>query len=137
LQPAFVIGASGILLALVSLRLPLTLDRGETPFEHGQLRSISPAYALLTKAAAELPDGASVVAVTEPRDPLAETNFFRAAVGLMPRQNVLPAARWGTPTPEYERQAEYVVVLGLPAVVPGADRLFQWDEGTLWRRRIR
>jgi hypothetical protein len=134
-EAALVTGVSGILLALAISNLPLRLDRAETPFEYGPLPSISPAYSLLIKVAAALPAGASVVPIAESRNALAETYFHRAAVGLLPRQKVFPAARWGVPTPEYELSAEYVIVLGQSGV-EDAKLILRFPEGTVWRRAL-
>lgn len=112
-------------------------QRAQTPFSHGRLRSIGPAYSLLTRAAAVIPSGASVVPVTEPRNPAAETNFYRAAVGLMPHQRVLPAARWGQPSPSYEQEAQYLIVLGKISLLPDAELILRTAEGAVWRRRKR
>jgi len=111
------------------------LHRPRTPFDRSAARSVAPGFALLRETAPLIPNGASVVARTEPSDPTAETYFHRFAVALLPGRRVLPAALYGSPMPpEIWRDAEYLVLIGgTPAKPPGL-LLLQTSEGSLWRR---
>lgn len=137
LQAGLVLVASLVLVVMAGLRQPPGVrwfEAGQTPFEHGPLRSIGPAFSLLRQAATVIPTDAMVVPMTAPRNPTAESYFHRAAVGLMPNQRILPAARWGEPSPEYEQSAEYLVVLGPVAAVADAELVFRSAQGAVWRR---
>jgi hypothetical protein len=109
--------------------------RPPTPFERSAARSVAPLYAMLTAASSVIPDGASVVARTEPPDAIQETYFHRFAISLLPGRRVLPSAFYGGFVyPEVWKDAQYVVVVGSRPVPPPGTLVLETPEGTVWRR---
>lgn len=108
-----------------------------TPFDNGPTQSVAPAYDLLRRAAAVVPDGARVLARTAVPDPRADTYLHRAAVALLPDREVLPAATLFARATGLEPGAEFVVVLGQLDAYPGFDRVLATRHGAVWRRRAR
>ncbi|MFN2634941.1 MAG: hypothetical protein ABR610_16140 [Thermoanaerobaculia bacterium] len=107
-----------------------------TPFDRTDSRTTAgPAFHFLSSAAPAVPAGAAAVAVTEPRDAARESALHGAAVALLPGRRVLPGAQWNAFTPDYEAQAEYVLVLGPPPAVSPGTRLFEGAGGSVWKRR--
>ena len=131
------LAGAAALTALSIARLPpptAWLHAPATPFDRSEARSARNPFLLLQKAASVVPAGASVVMRTEPPDAVVDTSLFPSAVALLPGRRVLPAALWGSPRPELERQAEFVVLLGsLPRARPGR-LLLATPEGTVWQR---
>ncbi|MEP6768190.1 MAG: hypothetical protein ABJC61_05940 [Acidobacteriota bacterium] len=119
-------------------RLPPPRDLfqpASTPFDRTDSKmTAGAAFHFLSKAAPAVPPGAVAVAVTEPRNAAREGALHGAAVALLPGRRVLPGAQWDVFTPEYEAQAEYVLVLGpAPASSPGT-LLFEGAGGSVWKR---
>ncbi len=134
---AFLLVGSAILLGFSISKLPPSpalLRAPATPFDRIPVAAIAQAYRLLWNAAPLLPSGACVVIRSEPRDPAAESLLHQDGVALLPGRRVLPAARWGVPSPEIEEQAEYVVVVGPRPSSPPGTLLFETPDGSLWRR---
>jgi len=111
--------------------------RPRTPFDRSAASSVAPLYAMLTAARAAIPDGASVVARTEPANPVQETYFHRFAISLLPGRRVLPSASYGAfLDPQVWKDAQYMIVVGpRPAPPPGA-LVLEAPEGTVWRREV-
>jgi hypothetical protein len=111
--------------------------RPPTPFERSAAKSVAPLYALLTAASCAIPDGASVVARTEPPDAVQETYFHRFAISLLPGRRVLPSAFYGVFVyPEVWKEAQYLVVVGPRPVPPPGTLVLETPEGTVWRRNV-
>lgn len=135
---AILLGGSGALAVWAAVRLPPPRDLASvpaTPYEHSRLGpAVIPVFQLLSRATAAIPAGASVVLVAEPRDAVRETALHNYAVALLADRRVLPSAAWDAFTPQYEAEAEYVIVLGpTPARAPGA-LVGTFEGGTVWRR---
>jgi hypothetical protein len=135
---ASVLTAAGtaLLTGLAIARLPpphVWLQPPETPFDRSGAWDARGPFLLLRRAASIVPRGASVAVRTQSGDPSADTYLFRDAVGLLPGRRVLPAARWGAPTPELARQAQFLVLLGPLPTTPEGELLLSTPEGTIWR----
>jgi hypothetical protein len=107
-----------------------------TPFDASASgTAVASGYALLRNAADRIPEGASVVVLTEPRDPMREGYFHRFAVALIPHARVLPAAFYDRPAdPSVFHDSQYVVIVGPhPEPAPG-DLLLDTPDGSVWRR---
>jgi hypothetical protein len=132
------LAGSAILVLLALARLPPAeslLRAPETPFDQARSPSFAADWALLSRAAPLVPAGASVAARVEPPDPAVDTYLHRFAVALLPGRRVLPAALWGAPAPELEREADYLVVLGPRPTEPPGELLLQTPAGSVWRRK--
>jgi hypothetical protein len=127
--------AAFAVLAVVRLPGPRELFRPpRTPFDRTESSSTAPEFLFLTHAGAVVPRGAVVTVRSEPRDPTHETVLHFKAVALLPGRRVLPAAAWDVYTPEYDAQANYVLVFGpRPAAPPGLP-LMTDPNGTVWKR---
>ena len=90
-------------------------------------------YRLFQAAAAVIPAGASVSPLSQPRDPMRETELHREAVALLPGRRVIPAALWYLPTSQ-EEGSEYLVVAGPSPSPPPGTLLLETPEGTVWRK---
>ena len=60
-------------------------------------------------------------------------------VALLPGRRVLPSAAWSQFTPEYEAQAEYIVIVGRPPArgspdAEGLRLLYSEPSGSVWKR---
>ncbi|MDQ2970382.1 MAG: hypothetical protein M3R62_10710 [Acidobacteriota bacterium] len=109
-----------------------------TPFDRTQGRAASaPAFLFLSDAAKAVPRGATAAILAEPRDAARETTLHAQAVALLPGRRVLPAAQWSAFTPEYEAQAEYLLILGPPPAVSPGELLLAGSGGTVWKRASR
>jgi hypothetical protein len=136
------LGGAAVLLAMGAARLPPPaeiLRRPETPFDRSGSRHAAPAYLLLSRAAGIVPAGAVAAVRAQPRSAADETILHFLGVALLPGRRVLPAAAWSQFTPEYEAQAEYIVVVGAPppAGYGAAERLsllYSDSTGTIWKR---
>jgi hypothetical protein len=129
--------SAGVLAALALARLPRPADwlhAPQTPFDRSEAWPGKTSYLLLLKAASVVPARATVAVRGEPADPVADTFLFRYAVALLPGRRVLPAAIHEMPTPELERQAEYLVLVGPRPGTPPGRLLTETAEGTIWRR---
>lgn len=113
---------------------PSLLKAPSTPFDRIPVPVISQTYRLLWRTAGVLPAGASVAIRSEPRDPGFESSLFQNGVALLHGQKVLPAALWGRPLPEIEKQADFVVVVGPKPASPPGTLLFESQDGSLWRQ---
>ncbi len=115
--------------------LPEIFRPASTPFERTHSKATAGAFHFLSNAAPAVPAGAVAVAVTEPRDAAREGALHGAAVALLPGRRVLPGAQWNLFTPEYEAQAEYVLILGPPPAASPGTLLFEGAGGSVWKRR--
>lgn len=137
-QSAILLAGSAVLAVWSVARLPPLRDLGRapaTPFDRTEARGLAvPTFLFLSRAAAVVPLGATATVVAQPRDPVAETALHPAGVALLPGRRVFPAAQWNAFSPEYELQAEYVLVLGPPPPVPPGRLVLAGPGGTVWRR---
>lgn len=135
------LAGSAILVTFAVASLPWSvgiLRKPLTPFDLSAADSVAPGYALLRSAAAVIPSGASVVARTEPPDPVRESYFYRFAVALLPGRRVLPTARNGQfIDPGHWRDAAFQVVVGGKPAEPPGDLLLDAPWGSVWRRAPR
>jgi hypothetical protein len=116
---------------------PGLLRRPRTPFDRSAASSVAPLYAMLTDAQAAIPDGASVVARTEPANAVQETYFHRFAISLLPGRRVLPTSFYGGfVDPQVWKDAQYMVVVGPRPVPPPGRLVLETAEGTVWRRDV-
>jgi hypothetical protein len=122
--------------AFVRLPRPRELFRAPaTPFDRTQGRAATkPAFLFLSHAAKAVPRGVTAAILAEPRDAARETTLHAQAVALLPGRRVLPAAQWSSFTPEYEAQAEYLLILGSPPAAPPGKLLLAGSGGTVWKR---
>lgn len=132
------LAGAGLLAVWATARLPPPrelLHAPETPYDHADIRETAvPAFRLLSRIADAIPRGATATVLTEPRDAAQETSLHGAAVALLPGRRVFPGAQWSVFTPQYESQAEYVIVVGpSPAPAPGI-LVRSVEGGTVWRR---
>jgi hypothetical protein len=105
-----------------------------TPFDRIPVPAISQSYRLVWRVSNILPADASVAILSEPRNPSFETSLFESGVALLNGRKVFPAALWGQPLPNIERQADFVVVVGPKPASPPGTLLFECPDGSLWRR---
>jgi len=129
--------SAAVLAALALARLPRPADwlrAPQTPFDRSDAWPARTSYLLLLKAVTVVPAGGTVSIRGEPADPVADTFLFRHAVALLPGRRVLPAAIHDVPTPDLERQAEYLVLVGPRPATPPGRLLSETPEGTIWRR---
>ena len=139
---AILLAGAAALLGIGTARLPAPREivrRPATPFDRSDSRQAAPACLLLSHAAAVVPAGAVAAVRAEPRNAVEETMLHFLGVALLPGRRVLPAAAWSQFTPEYDAQAEYIVVVGAPppANYGGAERLrlvYSDPAGTVWKR---
>jgi hypothetical protein len=129
------LGGAAVLTALAISRLsryPDLFQTPTTPFDRSDPKTAA-LYRLLQAAAAVIPPGASVVPLSQPRDPVTETDLHRQAVALLPGRNVVPAALWYVPTGR-EAEADFLIVAGpRPSPAPGT-LLAETPRGSVWRR---
>ena len=127
---------TAVLTALAIARLPPFPDLlrpPSTPFDRSVIPDAAADYRLFRTAAAVIPTGTSIAALSQPRNPVRETELHRGAVAFLPGRRVLAAALWDTPT-GYETEAEFLVVAGpAPSPSPGT-LLVATPEGSVWRR---
>jgi hypothetical protein len=76
-----------------------------------------------------------VTIVSEPPDPVLDTDAQHLGAALLPGRVVIPAARFGAPRPDLVQRADYVVVVGAMPARPPGERLLERPQGTVWRRR--
>jgi hypothetical protein len=127
--------AAFAVLAVIRLPVPREMFRPpRTPFDRTESSATAPEYLFLTHAAAVVPRGAVVTVRSEPRDPTRETVLHFKAVALLPGRRVLPAAAWNVYTPEYDAQADYVLVFGPPPPAPPGRPILSDPNGTVWKR---
>jgi hypothetical protein len=121
-------------LAIATLpRFPDLVHAPSTPFDRSAMPASAVSYSLFQAAAAVVPAGASVVALSQPRDAVRETALHREAVALLPGRKVVPAALWGAPTGR-ESEADFAIVAGgIPSPSPGR-LLLEMPGGGVWRR---
>jgi hypothetical protein len=137
-KPAKLFLIGGVLMTFFAKeRLPshrVWLTAPQTPFDRSGIPSMRDSYLLLSKAAAIVPRGATVLMRTEPDNSIADGSLIRHAVALLPGRRVLPAAIWNVPTPQLEREAEYLVLLGSRPALPPGRLLLETSEGSVWQR---
>jgi hypothetical protein len=110
-----------------ALRAPSTLfDRSAAPDAVAD-------YKLFQEASPLVPSGASVAAISEPRNAVRETSLHRFAVALLPRTKVLPAALWNYPT-HREDQADFLIVAGGKPTPPPGRLLLDTPRGSVWQK---
>jgi hypothetical protein len=135
-QYFLLLAGAAILTALATAKLPHfpeALRAPSTPFDRNPAPGAAADYKLFQEAAAVVPSGASVAALSEPRNAVRETSLHRMAVALLPGRKVLPAALWNIPT-HLEDQADFLIVAsGNPAPPPGR-RLLETPWGSVWQR---
>jgi hypothetical protein len=131
------LAGSAVLTAFSIAALPFSrglFHAPRTPYGDFSADFTAPAWILLSRADSLIPRGAAVLPRSEPPDPTTDTYLHRFAVGLLPGRKIVPAARWGIPTPHDMAKAEYEIVLGrTPSPAPGL-LLLEIPEGTVWRR---
>ena len=136
---AILLAGAAILLGLSIESLPWRnglLRAPSTPFDNSLASALASDFRLFAEADAILPLGVSVTTISEPRDPGRETSLHRAAIALLPRRKIYPAALWSLATPNLEEQAAYIVVAGRkPSQAPGDLLLLEMPSGTIWKRR--
>ncbi len=138
LESAVLLLGAAVLVAWSYARLPAPrgIFRLATPFDRTESRTTAgPAFRFLSLAAMSVPAGATAVMLTEPRDAGRESSLHGAAVALLPGRRVLPGAEWGLFEPEYEAQADYILVLGPAPLRPPGTLLFRGAGGSVWKRR--
>jgi hypothetical protein len=130
------LGGAALLTALAIVRLrpfPELVHAPSTPFDRSAMPASAVSYRLFQAAAAVVPAGASVAALSQPRDAMRETALHREAVALLPARKVMPAALWGAPTGR-ESEADFLIVAGgIPSPSPGK-LLLEMPGGGVWRR---
>jgi len=136
---AILLAGAAILLGLSIGALPWrsgVLRAPSTPFDNSLASAMASDFRLFAEADAVLPPGVSVTAISEPRDSGRETALHRAAIALLPRRKIYPAALWSLASPNLEAQADYIVVAGRkPSQAPGDLLLLEMPSGTIWKRR--
>ena len=132
----FLLAGAALLTALAIARLPPfpeLVHAPSTPFDRSTMPGSAVSYRLFQAAAAVVPAGASVAALSQPRDAMRETSLHREAVALLPGRKVVAAALWDAPTGR-ESEADFLVVAGgIPSPSPGT-LLLEMPGGTVWRR---
>ena len=114
---------------------PELFERPRTPLDRSAAGFVGPGYALLDTAATVIPAAASVVARTEPPNPVLETFYHRFALALLPGRNVLPAAfNSGFLPPDAWKDAEYIVIVGPRPASPPGTLVLETRDGTVWQR---
>jgi hypothetical protein len=135
-QYFLLLGGATILTALAISKLPRfpeVLQAPATPFDRSAMPGAAARYRLFQEAAAVIPRGASVAPVSQPRDPVGETELHREAVALLPGRRVIPAALWDAPTHQ-EEDADFLIVAGpRPSPAPGT-LLLETPAGNVWQR---
>jgi hypothetical protein len=130
-------GAAGLVIAaLARLPSPAEIARpNTTPYDRSNVRtSTPPMFSFLIHAAPFVPLGSTATILGEPRNAEQESNLHEAGVALLPGRRVLPAAQWGAFSPDYESQAEYVLILGPKPKVPPGRLVGVLETGSVWRR---
>ena len=136
------LAGAAVLLAVAAARLPVPRELFTppvTPYDRTETRQAAPAFLLLSHAARYIPSGAVATVRAQPRSAEEETMLHFLGVALLPGRRVLPSAAWSQFTPEYEAQAEYVVIVGSPPA-RGSPReeklrlLYAEPAGTVWKR---
>jgi hypothetical protein len=129
------LGGAALLTALAIARLPPPADllrAPSTPFDRSD-PELAADYRLLQAAAAVIPPGASVAPLSQPRNPVRETELHRQAVALLPGRKVIPAALWDVPTGR-EAEADFLIVAGPRPSPPPGTLLAETPGGSVWRR---
>lgn len=130
-QSAVYLAAAALLTALAFIHVPRgALKAPRTPFDRSD-PAIAPVFAFLSRAAAYVPQGATVTVRSTSSDPVQDTNLHRVGVALLPGRHVAASARWGAPLPS--PSVEYLILVGPPpALAPGAIVLSE-GFGSVWR----
>jgi hypothetical protein len=136
------LGGAAVLLVIAAVQLPEPREiirRPATPYDRTDTRQAAPAFLLLSHAAEFIPSGAATTVRAQPRSAPDETMLHFLAVALLPGRRVLPSAAWSQFTPEYEAQAEYIVIFGkAPARgsrdAEGLRLLHSEPSGSVWKR---
>jgi hypothetical protein len=130
------LGGAAVLTALAISRLPHfpeVLQAPSTPFDRNPAPGAVADYKLFQEAASVVHSGASVAALSQPRNAVRETSLHRVAVALLPGRKVLPAALWNTPT-HLEDQADFLIVAGGKPAPPPGRLLLETPWGSVWQR---
>jgi hypothetical protein len=130
------LGAGAILTALAISKLPHfpeVLQAPSTPFDRTPAPGAAADYKLFQEAASVVPPGASVAALSQPRNAVRETSLHRMAVALLPGRKVLPAALWNNPT-HLEGEADLLIVAGGKPAPPPGRLLLETPWGSVWQR---
>ena len=105
-------------------------QRPRTPFDASAAGpAVGSGYALLRDASARIPAGASVVVVTEPRDPVRDEYLQRFGIALLPQARLVPPGG-------KDFDADFVVVVGARPATPPGELVFDSPQGSLWRGRV-
>jgi hypothetical protein len=132
----FLLGSAALLTALAISKLPHfpdALRAPSTPFDRNPAPGAVADYKLFQEAASAVPPGASVTALSQPRNAVRETSLHRMAVALLPGRKVLPAALWNNPT-HLEVQADFFIVAGGKPAPPPGRLLLETRWGSVWKR---
>jgi hypothetical protein len=122
-------------LAIAKLpRFPEFLRAPSTPFDRNPAPGAVAEFKLFREATSVVPPGASVAALSQPRNAVRETSLHREAVALLPGRKVLPAALWNNAT-HLEDQADFLIVAGGKPEPPPGSLLLETPWGSVWRRR--
>jgi hypothetical protein len=130
------LGGAAVLTALAVSELPRfpdVLQAPTTPFDRSATQGTAAPYRLFQAAATVIPRGASVAPLSQPRDPVRETELHREAVALLPARRVIPAALWDAPTHQ-EEEADFLIVAGPRPSPPPGTLLLETPEGSVWRK---
>jgi hypothetical protein len=136
------LGGAAVLLVIAAGQLPVPREifrRPVTPYDRTDTRQAAPAFLLLSHAADFIPAGAAATVRARTRSAADETMLHFLAVALLPGRRVLPSAAWSQFTPEYEAQAEYIVIVGRPPAPGSRDAeglrlLHSETSGSVWKR---
>jgi hypothetical protein len=137
------LAGAAVLLGIAAAQLPVPGElfrRPSTPYDRTDTREAAPVFLLLSRAARFVPSGAAATVRAQPRNAERETMLHFFGVALLPGRRVLPSAAWDQFTPEYEAQAEYIVMVGPPpppgsAEAEGLALLHSDPAGTVWKRK--
>jgi hypothetical protein len=130
------LGGAAVLTALAIRGLPHfpeVLQAPSTPFDRNPAPDAAADYKLFQEAASVVPSGASVAALSQPRNAVRETSLHRMAVALLPGRKVLPAALWNNPT-HLEGEADLLIVAGGKPAPPPGRLLLEMPWGSVWQR---
>jgi hypothetical protein len=133
----FVLLAGAVILTALAIsklpRLPEVLRAPSTPFDRNPAPGAVADFKLFREAASVVPPGASVAALSQPRNAVRETSLHREAVALLPGRRVLPAALWNNAT-HLEDQADFLIVAGGKPEPPPGPLLLETPWGSVWQR---
>jgi hypothetical protein len=130
------LAGAAVLTALAISRLPHfpeALRAPSTPFDRNAAPGAVASYKLFQEASPVFRSGASVAALSVPRNAVRETSLHRYAVALLPGRKVLPAALWNKPT-HLEDRADFLIVAGRRPAAPPGRLLLETPWGSVWQK---